>query len=167
MHRYGYVFVLLLVITLLAGPAHGQNNTFEPLQVPAGTILTFHLQTRLNPEGGNDTDLLPKGTVLHVRMLDAINSKVDRDGAEFRGVVVSSIVSGDTVVVHADSPVRVLLALLRSRNHPEGFRYELLVTSVMDHGRSYDLTASLGSSVGDSGTLPRASSKDGAVKSEK
>jgi hypothetical protein len=36
--------------------------------------------------------------------------------------------------------------LLRSRNHPEGFRYELLITSLNDRGKNYDLTASLNSS---------------------
>lgn len=149
MRCYRYAFVALCVITLLASPVPEQATSLEPIRVAAGTVLTFHLQTRLNPDGDNETDLLPKGTVLQVRILDPINSKVNRDGTEFRGVIVSSIVSGDAVVLHADSQVRILLALLRSSSHPQGFRYELLLTSVMDHGKSYDLTASLGSSFGD------------------
>jgi hypothetical protein len=42
--------------------------------------------------------------------------------------------------------------LLRSRSHPEGFRYELLITSLTDHGKSYILTASLNPSLADSRT---------------
>ncbi len=63
------------------------------------------------------------------------------------------------VIVHPDSEVRGILVLLRSRNHPEGFRYELLVTSVTDHAKTYDLTASLNPSFADGGAPPSAASK--------
>jgi hypothetical protein len=46
--------------------------------------------------------------------------------------------------------VRGILALLRSRSHPDGFRYELLITRLTDHGKSYVLTASLKPSLADS-----------------
>ncbi len=59
---------------------------------------------------------------------------------------MSSLISGDEVVVHSDAEVHGLLALLRSRNHPEGFRYDLMITSLVDHGKSYTLTATLDSS---------------------
>ena len=49
-------------------------------------------------------------------------------------------------MLHADAEVRGIFALLRSRNHPEGFRYELLITGVNDRGKNYTLTASLNSS---------------------
>ena len=48
-----------------------------------------------------------------------------------------------STIVHAGSEVQVLLVLLRSKNHPDGFRYELLVTSVTDQGKAYAMTASL------------------------
>jgi len=99
--------------------------------------LTFYLQTRLNPADGNVIDLLPKGTVLSIRVLDAIDSDVTRDGAQFRGVVVAPVVSKDEVVIHADAAVRGLFALLRSRNHPDGFRYELLITGIADGGNYF------------------------------
>ncbi len=38
-----------------------------------------------------------------------------------------------------------------AKNHPEGFRYELLVTSLTDHTKTYDLTASLNPSFLDAG----------------
>jgi len=97
-------------------------------------------------------DAMPKGTVLQVKMLDAIDSDVDRDGTQFHGSLAAPLVLGDDVVVPAEAEVRGLLVLLRSRTHPEGFRYELLVTGLTDRGKSYDLTASLNPSFFDPGT---------------
>jgi hypothetical protein len=145
MHRYAAGFLCLL--SALAGQVSGQKSGIEQVSVAAGTVLTFHLQTRLRPGPGNEMDGLPKGTVLRVKLLQAIDSKVNQDGSEFRGEVVTPVVSGNEVVLHADSEVKGLLALLRSRNHPDGFRYELLVTNVSDHGKSYELTASLNPSL--------------------
>ena len=121
----------------------------EAAAVPAGTVLTFYLQTRLNPADGNIIDLLPKGTVLSIKVLDEIDSDVTRDGAEFRGVVMAPVVSKDEVVIHADAAVRGLFAILRSRNHPDGFRYELLITGIADGGKLFQLTASMNPSFQD------------------
>jgi hypothetical protein len=128
---------------LFVSPTRAQLTRVDPVHLAAGTVLTFHLQTRLHPVQGNAMDLLPTGTVLRVTLLDSIDSATERDGAEFRGVLVSALVSGQETIVRLDSEVRVLLALLRSKNHPDGFRYELLATSVKDHGKSLDLTASM------------------------
>jgi hypothetical protein len=141
--------VLWCAAGLLVASAQAQNVPIEPVRVPAGTVLNFHLQTRLNPGDGDAADALPKGTVLQVKMQYAVDSAVERDGAEFRGTVVSAVVSGNDVIIHPDSEVRGILVLLRSRMHPEGFRYELLLTGVNDHGKSYPLTASLNSSFRD------------------
>jgi hypothetical protein len=65
------------------------------------------------------------------------------------------------VIIRSEAEVRVLLVLLRSRNHPEGFRYELLVTRLTDRGKSYDLTASLNPSFLDPAAQPAADSKSG------
>lgn len=136
-------------------PASSANNAplptaaapgLPPLRVPAGSVLAFHLQTRLRPVAEDPLDALPPGTVLHVKLLRPIDSTVDRDGSEFHGWVVSDLALGDGVVIHAESQVRGLLVLLRSRNHPDGFRYELLLTELTDHGKSYPLTASLSTS---------------------
>lgn len=147
MHRYA--FAAVCVLSVLSCQSKGQTNGVERLYVSPGTVLTFHLQTRLNPQDANAMDRLPKGTAIEVKILDAIDSRVDRDGSEFRGAVVSSVLSGNEIIVHPGAEVRGLLALLRSRRHPEGFRYELLLTGVKDGVRSYDLTASLNSSVAD------------------
>jgi len=146
--------------------AQVSSSTIEPIRVPAGTALTFHLQTRLRPADSDPVDLLPQGTVLHVKILSAIDSTVDRDGSEFHGSVVSDLALGDGVVIHADAEVRGLLVLLRSRNHPEGFRYELLLTDLTDHGKSYPLTASLNSSFFDSSAQPASSAPASSTKDE-
>jgi hypothetical protein len=143
---------------VLASAAHAQSPVIAPVRVAAGTVLKFHLQTRLKPTADDSMDSMPKGTVLQVKVLDAINSDVDRDGTEFHGSLTAPLVLGDDVVVSAEAEVRGLLVLLRSRTHPEGFRYELLVTGLTDRGKSYDLTASLNPSFLDPGT-PNPESK--------
>jgi hypothetical protein len=135
-------------------PAQVSSSALEPLRFPAGTTLAFHLQTRLRHSDADPIEALPQGTVLHVKILNAIDSGVDRDGSEFHGLIVSDISIGDGVVIHSDAEVQGLLVLLRSKNHPDGFRYELLLTQITDGGKSYPLTASLNSSFFDTSAEP-------------
>jgi hypothetical protein len=149
-----FLAVLLCTVGVFATYSSAQvsSSTIEPLRVPAGTILAFHLQTRLRHTEADPLDALPQGTVLHVKILSAIDSNADRDGSEFRGSVSSDLSMGDGVVIHSDAEVRGLLVLLRSKNHPDGFRYELLLTELTDHGKSYPVTATLNTSVYDAAT---------------
>jgi hypothetical protein len=156
--RRSFAAVLCLV-SLLAASTYSQTPAVEPVRVAAGTVLKFHLQTRLNPKAGDALDALPKGTVLEVRMLDSIDSATDRDGAEFHGTLAAPLVLGGEVIIRSEAEVRGLLVLLRSKSHPEGFRYELLVTGLTDRGKSYDLTASLNPSFLDPGIQPPPGSK--------
>lgn len=143
--------VLVCALCAFAIPAHGQSSSsIEPVRVAAGTVLTFYLHARLNPTSGDAVDGLPKGSLLRVKMLDSVDSAVNADGTKFRATVVSGLTSSGEVVIHPGSEVRGILALLRSRSHPEGFRYELLVTDLTDQGKSYSLTASLNPSLSDS-----------------
>jgi len=148
--------VVLCFTALLTRAADAQKFSPEPVHVVAGTVLAFHLQTRLQAATGNETDLLPKGTVMMIKVLDTIDSSVDHDGTEFRGVLVNPIVSGNETVVHAESEVRGLFVLLRSKTHPDGFRYELLITSIKDGDKSLDVTASVNSSFVDQSAQPAA-----------
>jgi len=157
MHRFAAV--ILCSVCVFLGIARGQSASVEPVHAPSGTMLTFHVQTRLNPADRNELDVLPKGTVLHVKMLNGVDSTVDRDGSEFRGELVDSVSAGSKVIVHSESEVRGILVLLRSRNHPEGFRYELLVTSLTDHAKTYAVTASLNASFFDAGASTAPVSK--------
>jgi hypothetical protein len=138
--------VFFCALTVFACVADAGNPILVPIRVSSGTVLTFYLQTRLHPATENLPDMLPSGTILRVKMLDRLDSSVDRDGAEFHGVMVSAVTSGNEIVVHPDAEVRGILALLRSKSHPDGFRYDLLITRLTDHGKSYSLTASLGAS---------------------
>jgi len=142
----------LCLVGLFAATTHGQAFRIEPVRVSAGTVLTFYLHARLDATSGDSVDGLPKGTLLRVKMLDSIDSAINSDGTEFHGTVVSGLASSGEIVIHPESQVRGILALLRSRSHPEGFRYELLITSLTDHGKSYTLTASLNRSLADSHT---------------
>jgi hypothetical protein len=157
MHRFASV--LLCAVCVFAGAARGQNAKIEALHAPLGTVLTFHLQTRMNPAVPNEMDELPRGTEIRVKLLSGVDSGMDRDGSAFHGEVVEAVYAGNKVIVHPDSEVRGILVLLRSKNHPEGFRYELLVTSVTDHAKTYDLTASLNPSFVDAGAPVPAASK--------
>lgn len=157
-------FALFVVCAafVFAIPILAQTSELKPIHVPAGSIVTFYLQTRLNPSDGNAIDLLPKGTVLNIKILDAIDSDLTRDGAEFRGVVVAPLVAKDEVIIHADAEVRGLFALLRSTSHPDGFRYELLITGITDGGKLFQLTASTNPSFQDTGTPVAAKTRNKA-----
>lgn len=154
--------VAMSIVGVFASTAHGQASSIEPVRVSAGTVLTFYLHARLNPTSGDGVDGLPKGTLLRVKMLNSVDSAVNADGTEFHGTVMSGLTSSGEVVIHSGAEVRGILALLRSRNHPEGFRYELLITDLTDHGKSYSLTASLNPSLADSGVASTAKTAPGA-----
>src|SRR5438094_10662929 len=87
-------------LSVVSGVAWARNSDLKPVHVPAGTVLTFYLQTRVNPADGNVIDLLPKGTVLSIRVLDAIDSDVTRDAAVFHGLGVAPTVSKDEAAIH-------------------------------------------------------------------
>jgi hypothetical protein len=147
------VFLLFMwAIGISATSANAQSSEIARLRVSAGTILDFHLQTRLKANVGDALGSLPKGTVLHVKILDSLDSMVNRDGFPFHGMLTSPVELGDQIVVHSGAEVRGLFALLRSTSHPEGFRYDLLVTGLVDRGEDYTLTAFLGPGLsGDNG----------------
>jgi hypothetical protein len=154
MSRFLALALFTTGVFAISSPAQVSSFTIEPLRVPAGSILAFHLQTRLRHTDADPLDVLPQGTVFHVKMLTPIDSNADRDGSEFRGSVAADLSLGDSVVLHSNAEVRGLLVLLRSKNHPDGFRYELLLTELIDQGKSYPLTASLNASFFDAGSQP-------------
>lgn len=161
--------VALFLAAAFVSVAQGQTSSTAfvpvPVHVTAGTVLTFYLHARLNPTGGDGVDGLPKGTLLRVKMLDPIDSAINADGEEFHGTVVSGLTSSGEIVIHPGSEVKGIMALLRSSSHPEGFRYELLITRLTDQGKSYALTASLAPSLADSQVA--SSSKPDAKDSPK
>jgi hypothetical protein len=154
---------LVCVVCLFLLPAVAQTTVLEPLRYPTGAVLEFHLQTRFNPEAENEVDSLPKGTLLRVKLLSPVDSDSAQDGSEIRGVITAAVLSGDKVVVHPNAEAQVLFVVLRNRTHPQGFRYELLVTKITDAGRSLDLTASLSSSFAEDPSAHSGDAKPAAV----
>jgi hypothetical protein len=156
-----FLVVILCAANVFASTAPAQVSSFviDPLRVPVGTILAFHVQTRLRHSDVDPLDILPQGTLLHVKALNPIDSSVDHDGTEFRASVTSDLTMGNRVVIHSNAVVTGLLVLLRSRNHPDGFRYELLLTELTDQGKSYPLTASLNNSFFDSNSQLASTAK--------
>ncbi len=88
--RHSFAAVLCSV-SLFASAAPAQSPDVAPIRVAAGTVLKFHLQTRLSPTAGDALDALPKGTVLQVKMLDTVDSAVDSDGTEFHGTLAAPL----------------------------------------------------------------------------
>ena len=103
----------LCAFGVFSSTAHGQNAHIQPVHVAAGTVLTFYSQTRLNPSAGNALDLLPKGTILKVRLVEPVDSSVDRDGFEFHGSLESPLIAGNEVLVRPDAEVHGLLCSFR------------------------------------------------------
>lgn len=147
MHRC--TAALLYFLGLCLPGAWGQGATLERISLPAGSVVTFHVQSRLNPDETNARNLLPQGTVLRVRLAEAIDSDLERDGAEFHGVVTAPVYAEKVERIHAEARVHGIFVLLRSRNHPDGFRYELLITGIEVRGKTVTVTASLGESLGE------------------
>src|SRR5258708_37411191 len=117
MHRFAAV--ILCSVCVFAGTARGQSASIEPIHAQLGAVLTFHLQTRLNPTDRNEMDVLPPGTAIRVKMLNGVDSSVDRDGSEFHGEVVGSGSAGRKVIPQSGSQVRGILVLLRMKSHPD------------------------------------------------
>ena len=155
--------IIAALAVLFAAPGFSQSASISPLQIPAGSVVTFQIQSRLSPASDNAADALPAGTQMRVKLLDRIDSRTEEDGATFDGVLVSPIEQNDRVLIGANAQAHGLLALLRSRQHPEGFRYELLVTNIVDSGKSYVVTASLDSSLFEPSPKPAASISETAA----
>ncbi|HVA72327.1 MAG TPA: hypothetical protein VNF02_04375 [Candidatus Limnocylindrales bacterium] len=140
-------------IALLSLPAWSGGPEIPQVRVAAGSVLNFQMQTRLKSSRADAMDQFPAGTVMRVKVAQSINSARDADGTAFRGTLVAPLVSpaasGKRMIVPADAQVNGLLVLLRSREHPQGFRYDLLITKISDGGKSYPVTASLSSSLYD------------------
>lgn len=150
--------IIAALAVLFAAPGFSQSASISPLQIPAGSVVTFQLQSRLSAAPGNAADALPAGTTMQIKLLDRVDSRTEEDGSAFDGVLVSSLEENNHVVIGANAQAHGLLALLRSRQHPEGFRYELLVTNIVDGGKSYVVTASLDSSLFEPSPKPAAAS---------
>jgi hypothetical protein len=137
-----YISTLLVcALVLSAGSTRGQTLGVKPIQFESGTVFSFQLQPRLQARAGDPLNRIPSGTLLQVKMLDTARRDSEADGFPFRGTVMSSLTVGGQVIIHSEAEVQGIQILLRNKNHPEGFRYELLITDLTDQGQSYTITA--------------------------
>lgn len=156
--------ILATILALSAVPSFTQTAAISPLEIPAGAVVSFELQSRLTPSVNDPADALPAGTKLRIKLLNTIDSHVDTDGSAFQGILVSPLEQNNHVILAANAQVHGLFALLRSKQHPEGFRYELLVTNVVDGGKSYVVTASLDPSLFEAQPQRTAASQSSMVQ---
>lgn len=98
---------ILCLSTLFATASLRQSVKCEPVHAAAESVLTFHFETRLRANSSNQINFLPKGTAIFVNVSDSIGSTVEHDGTESRGHVVSPVVLGNQVLLHAESEVEV------------------------------------------------------------
>ena len=161
-----YISALLVcILALFAGAIYGQDLSIKPIQFKSGTVFSFHLQTRLQAGAGDILNSLPSGTVLHIKMLDGARDGADADGLPFRGTVVTPLSYEGQVLIHSEAEVQGIQILLRNRNHPDGFRYELLITDLIDQGRSYTITAFFDPTLTEDGGAPTSAANTGPVQS--
>ena len=75
------------------------------------------------------TVTIPEGTVVMVRMIDGIDSEINKPGEEFAASVSAPVVVGDRIVIRKDADARVRLVTAKSAGHMTG-RSELTVELV-------------------------------------
>ena len=97
--------------------------------------------------------VIPAGTLVSVRLIDAIDSRQNQPGEKFDASVDSPVVAGGRTVIPKGANARVVLASVNQAGHIAG-RSELVLrlASVSIHGKSYpvasDTYVKLGSSRG-------------------
>jgi hypothetical protein len=133
--------VWVCVACLISAGAGAQTVAVKPIQFMSGTVLTFHLQTRLKVDAGDVLNDFPADATLQVKMLSSTGPAANPDGIPFQGIVMLPLSVAGSVVIHPGALVNGLQVLLRNKNHPEGFRYELLITNVVNQGESHTVSA--------------------------
>ncbi|MBV9406145.1 MAG: BON domain-containing protein [Acidobacteriaceae bacterium] len=87
---------------------------------------------------------IPAGERINVRTIDSIDSKHDATGQVFRGTLYAPIVVHGRVVVHAGTPVSVLLAQARGAGRIQGrSELEVRLAAIDYHGRRYPVDSSV------------------------
>jgi hypothetical protein len=81
---------------------------------------------------------IPSGTVATVRMIDSIDSKINKPGQEFAASLDSPIVHGDRVVIPKDADARVRLVNAKKSGHMRGSsELEIDLVSLTSRGITY------------------------------
>ena len=85
---------------------------------------------------------VPSGTVITVRMIDSIDSSVNRAGEEFAASLEAPVVVGDRVLIQRGADARVRLNQVSSAGHVQGrSELQLELVSLTANGTTYNLTS--------------------------
>lgn len=85
---------------------------------------------------------VPSGTVITVRMIDSIDSSVNRAGEEFAASLEAPVVVGDKVVIQRGADARVRLNKVASAGHVQGrSELQLELVSIVANGTTYNVTS--------------------------
>jgi len=85
---------------------------------------------------------VPSGTVLTVRMIDSVDSSVNRAGEEFAASLEAPVVVGDKVVIQRGADARVRLNQVSSAGHVQGrSELQLELVSITANGTTYNVTS--------------------------
>jgi hypothetical protein len=85
---------------------------------------------------------VPSGTVISVRMIDSIDSSVNRAGEEFAASLEAPVVVGDKVVIPRGADARVRLNQVSSAGHVQGrSELQLELVSLTSNGTTYNVTS--------------------------
>ncbi len=108
----------------IASEEKGVQKVISSLRVveaarPAGGTVTS-ATTQAAPKGTSIT--VPSGTVVTVRMIDSIDSKINRPGQEFAASLNWPVVAGDRVVFPQGSEARVRLVQAKESVTSKGAR---------------------------------------------
>jgi BON domain len=85
---------------------------------------------------------VPSGTVITVRMIDSIDSSVNRAGEEFAASLEAPVVVGDKVLIQRGADARVRLNQVASAGHVSGRSdLQLELVSLTANGTTYNVTS--------------------------
>jgi hypothetical protein len=85
---------------------------------------------------------VPSGTVISVRMIDSIDSSVNRAGEEFAASLEAPVVVGDKVLIQRGADARVRLNQVSSAGHVQGRSdLQLELVSLTANGTTYNTSS--------------------------
>jgi len=120
--------------------AHAPAALVAPVQTVAQT--TAPAPALPPPPPPPVTVEVPSGTVISVRMIDSIDSSVNRAGEEFAASLEAPIVVGDKVVIQRGADARVRLNQVSSAGHVQGrSELQLELVSLTANGTTYNVTS--------------------------
>ena len=114
----------------------------QPAPVQAVTQPTSPAPATPPPPPPPVTVEVPSGTVITVRMIDSIDSSVNRAGEEFAASLEAPVVVGDKVLIQRGADARVRLNQVSSAGHVQGrSELQLELVSLTANGTTYNLTS--------------------------